>query len=39
MGRPHLKDHLWARLVDPISKAELAPNNEVTSDLLRADTF
>jgi len=39
LDRPHLKDHLWARLVDPTSKQELAAAAEVAPELLHVDSL
>jgi hypothetical protein len=39
LERSHLEDRLWARFVDPSSKAELAPPTEVPSDKLSIDSW
>lgn len=39
LKRAHLGDHLWARFVDPSSKAELAPASEVPREQLALDSF
>jgi hypothetical protein len=39
MERPHLRDRLWARLVDPATRQELAPASEVASAELSADAY
>lgn len=39
LDRPHLKDRLWARLIDPTSKQELAPATEVAPELLHVDSL
>jgi hypothetical protein len=40
LRRPHLRDHLWARFVDPADKrTELAPPTEVQFDELQTDKF
>jgi len=37
--RPHLKDKLWAKFVDPTSKADLANATEVLQEDLKIDSF
>jgi hypothetical protein len=39
LERPHLKDRLWARLVEPSSKTPLAPEQQVPADHLNIDTW
>ena len=39
LDRNHLDDHLWVRLVDPTSHAELAPVEEVPADQVQQDSF
>lgn len=39
LDRAHLRDRLWARLVDPASKQELAPAAEVAADQLHVDSL